>query len=123
MTDQYQSVSGAVDTSTTPVVQYACGDLDTGSRLTEMDYPNGRKLHYGYDGNALDEAIGRVDYLADDNGSGGVGDHDVDYSYLGLSTIVGRAQEQRHRRGNNAEYLRRGWRDQIRQDFLGHHNR
>ena len=92
LTDQYQSVSGAVDTSTTPEVKYIYGDLDTGSRLMEMVYPNGRKLHYGYDGNALDEAIGRVDFLADDNGSGGVGDHDVDYSYLGLSTIVGQAQ-------------------------------
>ena len=39
-----------------------------------------------------DDAIGRVDFLADDNGSGGVGSHYVDYSYLGLSTIVGQAQ-------------------------------
>jgi RHS repeat-associated protein len=86
---EYQSASGAVDTSTTPEVQYAYSDPSIGSQMTEMIYPNGRILHYGYDGNALDDAIGRVDYLADDNGSGGVGSQDVDYSYLGADTIVG----------------------------------
>ena len=92
LANQYQSVSGAVNTSTTPDVRYDYSDPTLGSRLTVMIYPNGRILHYGYDGNALDDAIGRVDYLADDNGSGGIGSHDVNYSYLGLSTIVGQAQ-------------------------------
>jgi hypothetical protein len=40
-----------------------------------MIYPNGRILHMGYDNNALDTAFGRVDYLADDNGSGAAGSH------------------------------------------------
>ena len=56
-----------------------------------MTYPNGRILHYGTNNNALDSAIGRVDYLADDNGSGGVGSHLVDYLYLGAGTMVQQA--------------------------------
>ncbi len=72
-------------------MQYAYSDPATGSLMTEMIYPNGRILYYGYNNDALDTAIGRVDYLADDNGSGGVGSHDVDYTYLGLNTIVGQA--------------------------------
>lgn len=92
LTSQYQSVSGPVNTSTTPHVGYVYSDPNNGSRLTEMIYPNGRLLYYGYDGNALDNAIGRVDYLADATTAGTVGAHDVDYQYLGLSTIVGQAQ-------------------------------
>jgi RHS repeat-associated protein len=88
---QYQAVSGAVNTSTTPVVQYAYSDPSLGSRMVSMTYPNGRILHYGYDGTTLDTAIGRLSYLADDNGSGGVGSHLQDYQYLGLSTVVSQA--------------------------------
>ncbi|HEV2691025.1 MAG TPA: hypothetical protein VGV35_20860, partial [Bryobacteraceae bacterium] len=56
-------------------------------------YPNGRVLHYGYDNSVLDNDISRVDYLADDNPASGqaVGIHLQDYLYLGLSTIVQRA--------------------------------
>ena len=86
LTGQYQSVSGEVSRST-PEVQYFYSDPSNGSRLTEMEYPNGRELYYGYDGNALDNAIGRVDFLAEANGA-----HDVDYYYLGLSTIISQAQ-------------------------------
>ena len=39
---QYQSVSGAVDVSATPVVQYIYSSPSNGSRLTSMVYPNGR---------------------------------------------------------------------------------
>ena len=54
--------------------------------------PQRRILHYGYDGNALDAAIGRVDYLADDNGSGAAATpHLVDYTYQGLNTFIGQA--------------------------------
>ena len=55
-----------------------------------MTYPNGRILHYGY-ASGIDDSISRVSFLADDNGSGGVGSHLVDYSYLGLGTIVQQA--------------------------------
>jgi RHS repeat-associated protein len=88
---QYQEHSGAVNTSTTPEVQYGYSSIASGSNLVSMTYPNGRILHYGYDNNALDTAIGRVDYLADDNGSGSAGSHLADYSYLGLSSILGQA--------------------------------
>ena len=88
---QYQEHFGAVNTSTTPQVQYGYSSIASGSNLVSMTYPNGRILHYGYDNNALDTAIGRVDYLADDNGSGSAGSHLADFSYLGLSSILGQA--------------------------------
>jgi hypothetical protein len=58
---QYQSHSGAIDTSTTPSVGYTYSSPATGSLQTEMIYPNGRILHYDYDNSTLDAAIGRVD--------------------------------------------------------------
>ncbi len=91
LTGEYQSHSGAVSTSSTPEVQYGYSDPTTGSRMTTLTYPNGRILHYGYDGNALDEAIGRVSYQADDNGSGSDGPHIVDYTYMGAGTVVKQA--------------------------------
>ena len=61
---QYQSVSGAVDVSATPVVQYIYSSPSNGSRLTSMVYPNGRTINYNYSGSnlngALDTAIGSV---------------------------------------------------------------
>ncbi len=98
LTGEYQSHSGTV-TSYTPKVQYGYSDPSTGSRMTTLTYPsstgsgqaNGRILHYGYDGNALDNAIGRVSYQADDNGSGSVGPHIVDYTYMGAGTLVKQA--------------------------------
>jgi RHS repeat-associated protein len=90
LTTEYQEQSGAVSTSTSLNVQYAYSSILSGSLLNEMIYPNGRILHYGYDNSTLDTAIGRIDYLADDNGSGSASTpHLVDYSYQGLSTIVG----------------------------------
>lgn len=91
LTAEYQSHSGSVNTSTTPEVQYVYSDPSNGSRLMEMIYPNGRILHYGYNNNAVDNAIGRVDYLADDDGSGNVGAHLQDEQYLGLDTLVSQA--------------------------------
>ncbi|HWE03568.1 MAG TPA: hypothetical protein VG326_14275 [Tepidisphaeraceae bacterium] len=92
LTGEYQAVGGAVNTSSSPEVQYVYNSPTYGSNLAEMIYPNGRILLYGYDNNALDTAIGRVDYLADDNGSGSpTTPHLVDYTYLGFSTIVGQA--------------------------------
>ncbi len=92
LTDEYQANGGAVNIASTPQVQYGYSSIATGSHLVSMTYPNDRILHYGYDNSALDTAIGRVDYLADDNGSGSAGSHLVDYSYLGLATILGQAQ-------------------------------
>jgi RHS repeat-associated protein len=91
LTGEFQAVSGAVDTGSTPEVQYDYSSAATGSVPTAMIYPNGRILHYGYDNTALDAAIGRVDYLADDNGSGGAGSHLADYGYQGLTAILTQA--------------------------------
>jgi RHS repeat-associated protein len=89
LTDVYQANSGAVDTSTTPETQYAYSDPTSGSLMTAMTYPSGRVLDYGRDNNALDTAIGRVDYLADAGGS--AAGHLVDYLRLGQGTIVQQA--------------------------------
>ena len=51
LTAEYQSNGGAVDTYTTPVVQYAYTEMAGGvnnSRLTSMTYPDGYVLDYNY---------------------------------------------------------------------------
>lgn len=96
LTTEYQEHSGAVNTSTSPKVQYTYTEMASGannSRLTSMTYPNGRVLHYAY-ASGLDDSISRLSYLADDNGSGGIGTHLEEYSYLGLGTIVRAARPE-----------------------------
>ena len=81
LTEEQQSVSGAV-TSSTPAVLYSYANgTATPTRLTGITYPNGRVLTYGYDPGA-DIAVGRVSYLADSDGT-----QLVDYYYLGLGQI------------------------------------
>ena len=51
LTGEYQAVSGAVNTSTTPEVQYSYTEMSGGannSRLTSITYPNGYVLDYNY---------------------------------------------------------------------------
>ncbi|NNM87142.1 MAG: hypothetical protein HKL95_01340, partial [Phycisphaerae bacterium] len=94
------SVTGAVDTSTTPSVQYTYSDPSSGSRLISMVYPNGRTIDYSYGSGlsnnnaALDNAIGRLDGMVDGANSGDMGTVLEQYSYLGLSTIVARNHPQ-----------------------------
>ncbi len=85
LTGQYQAVSGSVDTLSTSEVQYGYSDPSTGSLIASMTYPDGRVVNYGYDGNSLDQAVGRVDYLIDSGSS----TDDASYTYLGEGTIVG----------------------------------
>ena len=87
LTAQYQAVSGAVNTTSTPVTQYTYSQPSGAnySRLSSMTYPNGRVLDYVYN-SGLDSDISRVSALADDSGSG-VGNLQS-YTYLGLDTIV-----------------------------------
>ncbi len=62
LTGEYQSHSGAVNTSTTPEVQYAYVAMSGGannSRLTSMTYPNGYVLDYNY-ASGLDSTISRL---------------------------------------------------------------
>jgi hypothetical protein len=57
LTEEQQSVSGAV-TSTTPAVYYSYStDSATPTELVGMTYPNGRELTYGYS-SGTDAAIG-----------------------------------------------------------------
>src|SRR5262249_28262103 len=64
---EYQSHSGAVNTSTTPKVQYAYSEMASGanhSRPTSLTYPNGKVLTYNYS-TGLDSNISRLSSLSD----------------------------------------------------------
>jgi hypothetical protein len=87
LTGEYQAVSGAVNTSSTPEVQYVYSQPtgDNYSRLSAMIYPNGRQLGYVYN-TGVDTTISRVSGISDDAGTGA--GNDQSYTYLGLDTIV-----------------------------------
>lgn len=82
----YQAHSGAVNTSTTPKVQYGYANGSANHiRSTTLTYPNGRVLNYDYgSAGGADDALSRVASLIDNDGS----THLVDYSYLGRNTFV-----------------------------------
>jgi hypothetical protein len=85
MTTEWQSHSGAVNTSTTPKVQYAYSEMASGanhSRLTNMTYPNGRVITYDY-GSGLNNNISRLNAIKD--GSTTL----ESYDYLGHGAYVG----------------------------------
>jgi RHS repeat-associated protein len=82
----YQEHGGAVNTSTSPKVQYgyANGSANT-IRPTTLTYPNGRVLIYGYgttDG--IDDVISRVSSLVDNDGTTPL----ADYSFVGTGAYV-----------------------------------
>ena len=84
LTGEYQAVSGAVNTSTTPEVQYSYTEMSGGannSRLTSITYPNGYVLDYNYN-TGLDSNISRISSLSDSSGTLQT------YSYLGVDTPV-----------------------------------
>jgi RHS repeat-associated protein len=86
---EYQAVTGAVSTTSSPKVQWSYNLMAGGannSRLLSITYPNGRVLNYSYN-TGLDTTISRISYLSDNAGSS-AGVHLEDYSYLGKSTIV-----------------------------------
>ncbi|MBI1248152.1 RHS repeat-associated core domain-containing protein [bacterium] len=81
----YQAHGGAVNTSTTPKVEYSyvTGSANT-VRPTTLTYPDGRVLTYDYGtAGGIDDAASRVAALVDDDGSS---THLVDYSYLGMGS-------------------------------------
>jgi RHS repeat-associated protein len=89
---EYQSHSGAVNTSTTPSVQYAYSFVTTSggpnhSRLVSMTYPNGRVLNYNYN-SGVDDRISRLSSISDSSATLEA------YSYLGLNTVVTRSHPQ-----------------------------
>src|SRR5690606_27745773 len=56
LTHQYQEHDGAVNTGTTPKVEYGYADGSSNTiRQTSMTYPNGRVLEYLYDDTAADK--------------------------------------------------------------------
>jgi len=79
---QYQECNGAVNTGTTPKVQYGYADGSANTiRPTSMTYPNGRILDYQYDDTHADK-LSRMRTLHWDN-------LDVcRYDYIGLNTFV-----------------------------------
>ena len=81
---EYQSHGGAVNTSTSPKVQYsyASGSANT-IRSTGITHPNGRMVSYDYGtSNGINDAISRVDAVKD--GATAL----AQYSYLGGAAFV-----------------------------------
>jgi RHS repeat-associated protein len=90
MTADYQQAGGAVNTSTSPVVQYSYSEMAGGmnaSRLTSMTYPSGYVLNYNY-ASGLDDSISRLSSISDATGTL------ESYAYLGLGTVVERDHPQ-----------------------------
>jgi RHS repeat-associated protein len=98
LTAEYQSHSGAVNTSTTPYVGYGYNEMAGGannSRPTSLTYPNGRVLSYNYAA-GLDNSISRLTSITD-------GATTLEsYKYLGLDTVVERDHPQS---GVNLTYI------------------
>ncbi len=92
MIGEYQSHSGAVNTSTTPEVQYAYKELSGGannSRLLSITYPSGYVVDYNYGtSGSLNDTIGRLDSLSDSTGTL------ESYQYLGVDSVVERDHPQ-----------------------------
>jgi RHS repeat-associated protein len=90
MTREWQSHSGAVNTSTTPSVQYTYSEMASSanhSRLTGMTYPDGYTLTYNY-ASGLDNTISRLTSISDAS-------HTLEsYAYLGFGIIVKRSHAQ-----------------------------
>jgi RHS repeat-associated protein len=83
---EYQSDTGPVVIDTTPLVQYSYADGSANTiRPVAITYPNGRVLNFDYgapDNN--EDSASRVASLIDNDGI----THLVDYSYLGLASII-----------------------------------
>jgi RHS repeat-associated protein len=86
MITEYQATNGAVNTSTSPKVQYAYSEMASGvnhSRLTSITYPNGRVITYNYS-SGLNDSISRLSSITDG------GTTLESYLYLGYGTVVDR---------------------------------
>lgn len=85
LTTEWQSRGAAVNTSTSPKVQYAYSTLDSSnrSRLTSVTYPSGYVLTYNY-ASGINSDISRLSSLTDTSGTV------ESYDYLGVGTVVKR---------------------------------
>lgn len=95
LTREWQAVGGAVNTSTTPSVQYGYSFAGSGStnhsRLTSITYPNGRVLDYNY-ATGLADTISRLSSISETVSS--VTTTLESYDYLGLGNVVKRGHAQ-----------------------------
>lgn len=101
VTAEWQEHGGAVNTSTSPEVQYAYAEMPSGanhSRLTSVTYPSGYVLTYNYS-SGLNSTISRLSSLSDSTGTL------ESYSYLGLGTVVIRSHPQP---GIDLTYVKQG---------------
>jgi hypothetical protein len=92
LTGEYQEHNGAVNTATSPEVQFTYSEMPGGqnnSRPASMTYPNGRRIDYVRN-TGVDSNISRLSSIVDDNG----GTTLEGYAYLGLGTIVQQARPQ-----------------------------
>jgi RHS repeat-associated protein len=87
---EWQEHGGAVNTSTSPKVQYAYSEMASGanhSRLTSVTYPSGYVLTHNY-ASGLNSDISRLSSLSDSTGTL------ESYEYLGYGTVVKRGHSQ-----------------------------
>jgi RHS repeat-associated protein len=109
LTGEYQSHSGAVNTNSTPEVQYAYTEMAGGqnnSRLTSMMYPSGYVLNFNYN-TGLDSNISRLSSISDNSNTL------ESYKYLGLDTVV----ERDHPQNNvNLSYIKQSGDNQANSD-------
>ena len=84
--DTWQSHSGAVNTVSTPKVQYGFADGSANTiRPMSVTYPNGRQIDYDYGtASGIDDSLSRVASIIDSTPN----QHLADYSYLGSSSVV-----------------------------------
>jgi hypothetical protein len=71
MTQEWQSHSGAVNTGSTPSVQYAYSEMAGGAnhlRLVSMTSPNGKVLSLNYN-RGVDDALSQLSSLSDNTGT------------------------------------------------------
>jgi hypothetical protein len=96
LTAEFEEHRGMV-TSMAPKVlyQYATDFSNNYSRLSDIVYPDGRKLHYTYGSlSGLNDAISRVDAISDTNTDNTPSITLETYQYLGLGTVLNRSSPQ-----------------------------
>jgi RHS repeat-associated protein len=88
ITHDYQAHDGAVNTSTTPKVQYGYADGSANTvRPTSITYPDGRVITYDYGtAGGMNDALSRIAAIVDDDAGS---THLADYSYVGLGPARG----------------------------------
>jgi RHS repeat-associated protein len=90
MKTEYQQHGAAVNTGTSPKVQYGWSEMASGanhSRLTSITYPSGYVLTFNYS-SGLNSDVSRLSSLSDSTGTLEAYDH------LGIGTVVRRAHSQ-----------------------------